>query len=294
MPANPPPDIPRRPSEAPALGVGVGLRVPHYDAVLRRCREGDFDVDFLEVISENFMVRGGRPRRMLESIRAERPVVMHGVSMNIGSTDPVDAGYLDRLDRLARDLEPAWLSDHLCWTGVGGAHLHDLMPLPTSEAVLDWVAARVIAVQERLGRRIAVENVSSYLSFVDDELDEWQFLAELAERADCGVLLDVNNVFVSAHNHGFDAGAYLDSIPAHRIFQIHLAGHSESGPLLIDTHDHPVCDAVWSLYERVVRRTGPISTLIEWDAELPTLDRLVEEAHRARRILELTAEEAAA
>jgi len=294
MSTNPSPDIRTRPAEAPALGVGVGLRVPHYDDVLRRCREGAFDVDFLEVISENFMVRGGRPRRILESIRAERPVVMHGVSMNIGSVDPLDAVYLDRLDRLARDVEPSWLSDHLCWNGVGGAHLHDLMPLPTSEAVLDWVARRVVAVQERLGRRIAVENVSSYLSFVDDELDEWQFLAELAERADCGVLLDVNNVFVSAHNHGFDAAAYLDSIPAERIFQIHLAGHSESGPLLIDTHDHPVRDEVWSLYERVVRRTGPVSTLIEWDAELPTLDRLVEEAHRARRILEDIGQEAAA
>ncbi|MDH4017833.1 MAG: DUF692 domain-containing protein [Actinomycetota bacterium] len=283
-----------RPADAPALGVGIGLRVPHYGEVLERARASDLDVDFLEIISENFMVAGGRPRRILDDIRAERPVVMHGVSMNLGSTDPLDAGYLDRLDELASRIEPGWLSDHLCWTGVGGAHLHDLLPLPSSEPVLAWVAERIERVQERLGRRIAIENVSSYLSFVDDELDEWQFLAELAERADCGVLLDVNNVFVSAHNHGFDAEAYLDSIPAERIFQIHLAGHSESGPLLIDTHDHPVRDEVWRLYERVVRRTGPVSTLIEWDEHLPTLDRLVEEASRARRILEDVGAEVAA
>jgi uncharacterized protein (UPF0276 family) len=283
-----------RPADAPSLGVGIGLRVPHYDEVLQRCRDGALDVDFLEIISENFMVAGGRPRRILDEIRAERPVVMHGVSMNLGSVDPLDDDYLRRLGELATRVDPVWLSDHLCWNGVGGAHLHDLMPLPASEAVLGWVADRVARVQDRLGRRIAVENVSSYLAFVDDELDEWTFLAELAERADCGVLLDVNNVFVSAHNHGFDAEAYLDSIPADRIFQIHLAGHSESGPLLIDTHDHPVRDEVWSLYERVVRRTGPISTLIEWDDRLPTLDRLVEEAGRARSILEATASEAAA
>ncbi len=292
----PPPPTPRpaRPVEAPALGVGIGLRVPHYDDVLRRARAGDLEIDFLEVISENFMVRGGRPGRLLDDVRAERPVVMHGVSMNLGSTDPLDDDYLDRLASLAQRVEPAWLSDHLCWTGVGGAHLHDLMPLPASEAVLAWLADRIGRVQDRLGRRIAVENVSSYLSFEEDELDEWQFIATLAERADCGVLLDVNNVFVSAHNHGFDAETYLDAIPPERIFQIHLAGHSESGPLLIDTHDHPVRDEVWRLYERVIRRTGPVSTLIEWDDQLPTLDRLIEEAQRARRLMASACAEAAA
>lgn len=283
-----------RPTEAPALGVGIGLRVPHYDEVLQRCRDASFDVDFVEVISENFMLRGGRPLRILDAVRCERPVVLHGVSMNLGSADPLDDAYLDRLSLLENRVDPAWLSDHLCWNGVGGAHLHDLMPLPTSEAVLDWVAGRIARVQERLGRRIAVENVSSYMSFVDDALDEWRFLTELAERADCGLLLDVNNVFVSAHNHGFDAATYLDAIPAERIFQIHLAGHSESGPLLIDTHDHPVRDEVWQLYERVIRRTGSISTLIEWDDRIPSLDRLVEEAARARSILDDVAAEVAA
>jgi len=285
---------PARPVEAPALGVGIGLRVPHYDEVLERARARELDVDFFEVISENFMVRGGRPLRILDAVRAERPVVMHGVSMSLGSADPLDDAYLARLAALAARFEPAWLSDHLCWTGVGGTHLHDLMPLPASEAVLRWVADRIARVQDRLGRRIAIENVSSYLSFEADELDEWTFLAELARRADCGVLLDVNNVFVSAHNHGFDAATYLDAIPADRIFQVHLAGHSQSGPLLIDTHDHPVRDEVWRLYERVVRRVGPVSTLIEWDDRLPALDRLVEEARRARRILEAAADEMAA
>ena len=277
---------PVRPAEAPCLGVGIGLRVPHYGEALERACEGRLGVEFVEIISENFMSAGGRPRRILESMRNELPVVMHGVSMNIGSADPVDAGYLDDLDALARFAEPQWISDHLCWTGEGGQNLHDLLPLPACEEVLEFVAERIARVQDRLGRRIAIENVSSYMSFTADEIDEWRFLSELAERADCGLLLDVNNVYVSAHNHGFDAHAYLDAIPAERIFQIHLAGHSESGPLLIDTHDHPVKDEVWALYERVIARTGPISTLIEWDDQIPSLDRLVEEAARARRILE--------
>jgi uncharacterized protein (UPF0276 family) len=251
-------------------------------------------VDFVEIVSENFMGAGGRPRRILEGMRAELPVVMHGVSMNLGSSDGLDADHLAALDGLARWVEPAWISDHLCWTGVDGQHLHDLMPLPACEDVLAYVAERIGRVQDRLGRRIAIENVSSYMSFAADELDEWTFLVELAERADCGVLLDVNNVFVSAHNHGFDARTYLDAIPPERIFQIHLAGHSESGPLLIDTHDHPVTDEVWTLYERVIARTGPVSTLIEWDDRLPTLDRLVEEAARARRVLETACGEVAA
>jgi hypothetical protein len=268
--------------------------VPHYGEALDRARDGRLGVDFVEIISENFMGAGGRPRRILESMRAELPVVMHGVSMNLGSSDPLDGGYLDDLDALACRVEPGWLSDHLCWTGVGGQNLHDLMPLPASEDVLAYVSERIMRVQDRLRRRIAIENVSSYMSFAADELDEWTFVAELAERADCGVLLDVNNVFVSAHNHGFDAHAYLDAIPSERIFQIHLAGHSESGPLLIDTHDHPVKDEVWTLYERVIARTGPVSTLIEWDDKLPELDELLEEAAQARRVLEASRDEVAA
>jgi uncharacterized protein (UPF0276 family) len=283
-----------RPVEAPCLGVGIGLRVPHYGEALSRIEAGRFGADFVEVVSENFMVEGGRPRRILEGVRSGLPVVMHGVSMNIGSTDPLDADYLTALAELCSRTEPAWLSDHLCWTGVERRNLHDLLPLPAHPDVVTHVADRISRVQDHLGRRIAIENVSSYLTFEQDELSEWAFLAAVTERADCGLLLDVNNVYVSAHNHGFDPETYLDAIAPERVFQIHLAGHSVDGPLLIDTHDHPVKDEVWRLYERVIQRMGPVSTLIEWDANIPTLDRLVAESDRARKILTACTEGAAA
>jgi hypothetical protein len=274
-----------RPPEAPFLGVGVGLRTVHSAEVLARAERGELRVDWLEAISENHMVRGGRPRRIVEAVRAHRPVVLHGVSLNVGSADPLDGAYLDELDALARRVEPSWLSDHLCWTGVGGRNLHDLVPLPHTEEALRHVAARVRAVQERLGRRIAIENVSSYVRFASDALAEWEFLAGVAEEADCGILLDVNNVYVNAWNHGFDAGAYLDAIPAERVWQIHLAGHSVDGPLRIDTHDHPICDEVLALYARAIRRLGPVSTLVEWDDRLPSWDALEDEAERVRAVL---------
>jgi len=294
---------PSRPPEAPFLGVGVGLRTVHYPHLLstdpstdgRERPDVGLGVDWFEFISENYMVPGGRPRRVLDEIRGRWPVVAHGVSLNIGSADPLDDDHLDGLAALAARFEPRWLSDHLCWTGVGGRNLHDLIPLPYTQEAVAHVAARVSHVQERLGRRIALENVSSYVSYVKDEMTEWEFLVAVAERADCGILLDVNNVFVSAHNHGFDARAYLAAIPRERIFQIHLAGHSESGPLLIDTHDHAVRDEVWELYEWTLRRTGPISTLIEWDDHIPPFERLAAEAARARAILEqVVAEEKSA
>jgi hypothetical protein len=212
-------------------------------------------------------------------------VTLHGVSLNVGSADPPDAGYLAELEELVFRTQPALVSDHLCWTGVGGHNLHDLLPLPCTEAVVTHVAERVRRVQDRLGRRIALENVSSYFACRDDGMPEWEFLARIAEQADCGILLDVNNVFVSAHNHGFDPRQYLAAVPAERVFQIHLAGHSRSGPLLIDTHDQPIGDEVWALYEAAVRRVGPVSTLIEWDDRIPALDVLAAEAGRARRIL---------
>jgi hypothetical protein len=264
----------------------VGLRPAHYPAVLERAGEGRLGVDWLEVLSENYMVPGGRPLRMLDAVRCHAPVVLHGVSLNVGSTDPLDEDYLDALDALAQRTDPAWISDHLCWTGVAGRNLHDLVPLPYCDESAQHVAERVARVQDRLGRRIALENVSSYLSYKADVVPEWEFLIDIAERADCGILLDVNNVFVSAHNHGFDAATYLLAIPPERVFEIHLAGHSESGPLLIDTHDHPVCDEVWDLYELAIRHTGAVSTLIEWDDRLPSFDELVAEADRARAILE--------
>jgi uncharacterized protein (UPF0276 family) len=220
---------PPRPTEAPFLGVGVGLRTAHQLDVLERGARGTLRVDYFEAISENHLVPGGRPRRIVEDVRACAPVVLHGVSLNVGSTDPLDLAYLDALAALARRIEAPFVSDHLCWTGVRGRSLHDLLPLPHTEEALRHVAARVAQVQERLGRRIALENVSSYVRFAADEMSEWEFLVAVAEAADCGILLDVNNVFVNAWNHGFDAGAYLDAIPAERVFQIHLAGHSGAG-----------------------------------------------------------------
>ena len=258
----------------------------HYEEIFERARNGRLGVDWFEVLSENYMVPGGQPLRMLDAVCAEAPVVMHGVSLNVGSADPLDRDYLDDLANLAERTEARWVSDHLCWTGIAGHPLHDLLPLPYTEESIEHVSARVQAVQDRLGRRIVLENVSSYMSFATDALDEWTFLAHVAEEADCGILLDVNNVFVSAHNHGFDAREYIDGIPPERIFQIHLAGHSESPPLLIDTHDQPVRDEVWGLYAYTLQRTGPVSTSIEWDDHIPPFPRLLEEVERARKCLE--------
>jgi uncharacterized protein (UPF0276 family) len=274
-----------RAQHVPYLGVGIGLRPRHFARVLE-CREpARLGVDFFEAISENYMLPGGRPLRVLAQVRERYPVLLHGVSLNIGSADPLDADYLAELCALAHRYQPAWLSDHLCWTGVRGRNLHDLLPLPYTEDVLAHVCERVRRVQDRLGRRIALENPSSYFAWQADAIPEAEFLAELAQRADCGILLDVNNVFVSAHNHGFDAEGYLARIPRERVFQIHLAGHSRERSLLIDTHDHPVCDEVWNLYEKAVRRLGPVSTLIEWDEQIPSLEVLTGEAARAREIL---------
>jgi len=280
---NPPPS---RPSGAPFLGVGVGLRPKHYPHVLEQGLRGGLGVDWFEALSENYMIPGGSPPRVLDDVRARFPVVLHGVSMNLGSTDPLDENYLDRLARLIDRVSPAWVSDHLCWTGVGGRQLHDLLPLPFTEESIRHVAARILHAQERLGRRMAVENVSSYMSFARDEMPEWEFLAAVADRADCGILLDVNNIYVSARNHGFAPERYIDAIPAERVFQFHLAGHSEQGPLLIDTHDHPVKDEVWALFERAVRRFGAVSTLIEWDDRIPPFKTLEAHAARAREIIE--------
>jgi len=262
------------------LGFGVGLRNVHYNHVLRHRPP----VDWFEVISENFMVPGGRPLHVLDQVRAHYPVVMHGVSMSIGSTDPLSEDYLRELKALARRVEPAWISDHLCWTGVGGRNLHDLLPLPYTEEAVRHVVERVQRVQDYLGQRIVLENVSSYLAFCDSEMPEWEFLTAVAEGADCGILLDVNNVFVSAFNHGFDARDYLFGVPRERVVQFHLAGHSDYGTHLLDTHDHPVCKAVWDLYDLAVRRFGPLSTLIEWDDRIPDFDRLRDEARRAAMV----------
>jgi uncharacterized protein (UPF0276 family) len=246
--------------------------------------EGGAAVDWFEVISENFMAPGGNPRRVLRAVRERWPVVLHGVSLSLGSVDPLDARYLDDLAALAAEVEPAIVSDHLCWGSHGGRHAHDLLPLPFTEEALAHVAERVLRVQDRLKRRILVENVSSYVAFTCSTMTEWQFLAALAERADCGLLLDVNNVFVSAHNHGFDARAFIDGLPVGRVGQLHLAGHSQAGALLLDTHDHPVRDEVWALFRRVVARFGEIPTLVEWDDKIPPLARLADESRRAAAV----------
>lgn len=262
------------------LGHGVGLRREHFDRVLA----GPTSVDWFEVISENFMVRGGRPLHVLERVRRDYPLVLHGVSLSIGSTDPLRRDYLDELRTLAQRVEPAWISDHLCWTGVGGHNAHDLLPLPYTEEALEHVVERVGQVQDSLGRRIALENVSTYLSFEGSTLPEWEFLATVAERADCGILLDVNNIYVSAMNHGFDAELYLAAIPPERVWQIHLAGHTDKGTHLLDTHSRPVCDEVWDLYRSALRRIGAVPSLVEWDEDIPDWNTLEAESLRARML----------
>jgi uncharacterized protein (UPF0276 family) len=266
------------------LGFGVGLRPPHYQRVIEAdravCARA---VDWFEIISENFMVEGGRPLRVLEGVRARFPVAMHGVSLSIGSTDDLNLTYLEALGTLADRLQPAWVSDHLCWTGVGGRNLHDLMPLPYTEEAVRHVAARIRRVQEILERTIAIENVSSYMAFRDSRLTEWDFLAAVAEEADCAILLDINNIFVNAFNHHFDARRYIDALSGDRIVQFHLAGHTDFGSYLLDTHDRPIRPAVWALYEHAVRRFGAVPTLIEWDDEIPDFDSLAAAAGEARR-----------
>ncbi|MBI1815408.1 MAG: DUF692 domain-containing protein [Deltaproteobacteria bacterium] len=266
------------------LGFGVGLRSEHYADVL----SGPTRIDWFEAISENYMDTGGRPLHVLEQVRRDHPVALHGVALSIGGTDPIDARYLGNLRRLIDRIEPALVTDHLCWTGVDGRSLYDLLPLSYTEEALAHVVRRLSAVQDALGRRIALENPSTYIAYRHSTISEWEFLAALAEQADCGILLDVNNVYVSAYNLGFDPLRYLDALPPERIAQIHLAGFTDMGTYLFDTHSAPVSDDVWALYAHAVRRFGAVSTLVEWDAEIPSFDRLRAEAERARLIAETT------
>jgi uncharacterized protein (UPF0276 family) len=266
----------------PYLGYGLGLRVEHYEALLAHPGK----VEWLEVVSENYMVNGGLPLVWLDRFRERFPLVMHGVSLSIGSMDPLDEDYLARLAALARRIEPAWVSDHLCWTGVQGVNLHDLMPLPYTEEALKHVVTRVKRVQDTLKRRILLENVSSYVSFADSQLTEWEFLAEVAQQADCLILLDINNIHVSAMNHGFSSMDYLRGIPVSRVQQFHLAGYEQGEQLIIDTHDAPVSNAVWELYVEAVRRFGRVSTMIERDDNFPPLTELMSELEHARALAE--------
>ena len=266
--------------QVPQLGVGVGLRVPHYAHILAQRPR----LDFFEIISENFMVQGGKPLYHLERVLESYPVIQHGVSLNIGGPDPIDRSYLDRLKQLVRRVKPAWLSDHFCWSGAGGAHVHDLLPLPYCQEAVERLVERARMVQDFLEVRFALENTSSYMTYTQSTMTEWQFVSEVVERADIGLMFDVNNVFVSAYNHRFDALEFVRSVPHDRIVQIHLAGHTNLGTHIIDTHRGHVIDAVWDLYRETLRQLGaPVSTLIEWDDEIPEFDVLLAEVERAKR-----------
>jgi uncharacterized protein (UPF0276 family) len=263
------------------LGHGVGLRRDHYQDVLH----GPVACDWFEVITENFLGVGGRARRILFEVRERFPVVLHGVSLSIGGFDPLDTSYLDKLRDLARDLSTPWVSDHLCFTSARGHNSHDLLPLPYTKEALDHVSERVLRVQDHLGREIALENPSSYVTYAQSEMAEWEFLARLSRRTGCGILLDVNNIDVSCHNHGWDRDQYLAGIPPEAVWQFHLAGPSESPPLLLDTHDHPVPERVWALFRKAVARFGEVSTLIEWDDNIPEWSVLQAERDRAATLM---------
>lgn len=268
----------RAKNSIPDLGVGVGFRIPHYGKI--------FDerppMDWFEVISENFMVEGGRPLENLERLTDGYRVVPHGVSLAIGSAEPLDMDYVARLKALLDRLDPPWVSDHLCWARASNIHLHDLLPLPYTREAIDHVVERVKRVQGVLERPFALENVSSYMTFRESEMSEWDFLSEIATKADCGLLLDCNNVYVSARNHGFDGNDYIDGVPADRVVQMHLAGHTDKGKYVLDTHSDFVRDEVWDLYRRAVKRCGAVSTLVEWDEDIPEWEVLSEEAEKAR------------
>jgi len=262
------------------LGVGVGFRPKHARDVIDR--GGSPDVEWFEIVSENYMVPGGRPMDDLAKLHERYTVIPHGVCLSIGAVEKLDDDYLARLGKLVRALDAPYFTDHLCFCKASGLDLHDLLPIPYTKEALEHVAARIRYVQNAIERPFAIENVSSYLSYRSSQMPEWEFLAELAERADCGILFDVNNVYVSAFNHGFDAETYVDAIPAERVVQIHLAGHTDKGSYLLDTHSDHVKDDVWALYERAMRRTGAVSTLVEWDEKIPAWDVLAKEASLAR------------
>jgi uncharacterized protein (UPF0276 family) len=267
-------------------GCGIGLRKEHFDAILAERPA----VPFFEAISENFMVDGGRPLAVLDRLRQDYPIALHGVSMSLGSAEPIDREYLRRLKRLCDRVRPAIVSDHLCWTGLGGHNSHDLLPLPFTEEAVRATASKIRTVQDALERRILVENVSSYVEHATSRMSEVDFVAAVVAEADCGILLDVNNLYVNARNHGIDPERYLALLPAGRVGQMHLAGHEDHGDLVIDTHDHPVSGAVWNLYRAAVARFGPVPTLVEWDAAIPPLGVVLAEAGRAEAIQASTEE----
>ncbi|MSR77213.1 MAG: DUF692 family protein [Candidatus Omnitrophica bacterium] len=264
----------------PLLGCGIGLRAPHYAEILGPARK----LDWFEAISENYMDTGGRPLQILEKIRKNYPVGLHGVALSVGSTDPIHLPYLEKLKTLIDRIDPAIVSDHICWSGVAGEHLHDLLPLPFTEESIRLIVEKTDQIQNFLGRQILLENVSTYVTFKHSEMQEWDFVREIARRSGCGLLLDINNVYVNARNHGFDAQEYLRNIPGEFVGQIHLAGHTDKGKFLFDTHSSPVIDEVWELYRQALELWGSKTTLIEWDEDIPELERLIDECDKARKI----------
>jgi hypothetical protein len=261
----------------PDLGIGVGLRTTHYPTLLRSRP----DIDWFEAITENFLDTGGRPLRILDLVAERYPVVLHGVSLSIGGTDRLGRVYLAKVRALADRVKAVWVSDHVCFTGVAGRNTHDLLPIPYDEATLRHVVRRIREASDLLERPLVLENPSSYMEYASSSMPEWEFIARMAEEADCGLLLDVNNVYVSAFNHGFDAETYLDAIPAERVVQVHLAGHTHKGDYILDTHSDHVVDEVWRLYSHLLERTGPVSTLLEWDEEIPPFAVVRAEAMKA-------------
>ena len=266
--------------QMPSLGFGLGLRTDHYQHILDHRPA----IDWFEALSENYMVAGGKPKYFLHKIREQYPIVLHGVSMSIGSTDPLDENYLLALQALIDEIEPEWVSDHLCWTGVSGVNTHDLMPLPYTEEAIANVVERIVRVQDWLKRPLLIENVSSYITYEHSRMSEWEFYTEVVERADCLMLLDLNNIYVSARNHDFDPLAYIDAINPERVQQFHLAGHTDNGDHVIDTHDHDVRDEVWDLYRHAISRFGSVSTMIERDDNIPPFAELEAELAMARKI----------
>lgn len=262
----------------PNPGLGLGLRSPHYPYILQNQPQ----VDWFEIISENYIDIGGWAAYVLDWVAERYPIAMHGVSLSIGSTDEINVNYLNKLKNLAARTRALWVSDHLCWTGIMGHNTHDLLPMPLTEESLKHVIQRVKMVQEILERPLVLENPSSYLSFVDDTYTEWDFITHVAEEADCGILLDVNNVYVSSVNHGFDAYQYIDNIPHHRVVQMHIAGHTHCGTHIIDTHDKQVTAEVWKLYSKAKQYCPHAATLLEWDSQIPDFNDLLEELHKAK------------
>jgi uncharacterized protein (UPF0276 family) len=268
----------------PPLGFGLGLRAEYYGII----ENEKPPVDWFEIISEDYLIPGGRPLFHVEKIRQNYPIVMHGVGLSIGSLDPLDKDYLKSLKELSKKLDVSWISDHLCWTGIHGETTHDLLPLPYNQETLQHIISRIKQVQDFLGRQILLENPSSYLTFQDSDMTEWDFMREMATQADCKILLDVNNIYVSAFNHNFDAEEYINAIPIDRVQQFHIAGHSNLGDIIVDTHDHKVIADVWNLYEKALKRFGNVSTMIERDDRLPPFGQLLNELQKARNIAQKT------